>query len=89
MRIKAFEWDDDNLAHIADHQVSSEEAEEVFDSRPMIRRTRQGYYLGMGHSEAGRYLLVVFELKPGGLARVISARDMSKREQKSYRQHRR
>lgn len=85
MRILGFEWDDANLDHIARHGVDAEEVEETLVARPVIRRTHHGYYLWFGQSEAGLHLTVVVTVKAGGIARVITARDMSKREKKSYR----
>jgi len=40
--------------------------------------------MAFGRSYAGRYLSVLFIMKKGKQALVISARDMSKRERKSY-----
>jgi len=39
----------------------------------------------LGRAENGRYLFVVFALKPGGTARVVTARDMSASERRFYR----
>jgi uncharacterized DUF497 family protein len=38
----------------------------------------------MAQTEAGRYLTVYFVHKPTGEALIISARDMTKQERKSY-----
>jgi uncharacterized DUF497 family protein len=40
-----FEWDEENINHIAQHQVETDEAEAVFDHRPLILRTEDGKYL--------------------------------------------
>ena len=89
MRVVDFEWDEANLEHIAGHGVEPDEAEEAFEYGPVFRRTRHGYYLCFGRTEAGRHLTVVFTIKAGNVARIVTARDMSKREQKSYRRSRR
>jgi hypothetical protein len=85
VRVTQFDWDDDNIDHIAEHRVSPEEAEEVFSGRWKNRKTRGGLYTAFGQTSAGRYLLVVFAYKGQGLARVITARDMTDRERKFYR----
>lgn len=84
MRITEFEWDDNNVEHIAGHQVMPEEAEEVFGGKVIIRRTRGGYYTAWGRSLAGRYLFVVYSRLSGGGARVITARDMTHSERRFY-----
>ncbi len=38
----------------------------------------------MGQTDAGRYLIVDFIRKAGGIALVISARDMDSRERRQY-----
>jgi hypothetical protein len=85
VRVTRFEWDDANINHIAEHRVSSEEAEEVFSGRWKNRKSRGGLYTAFGQTFAGRYLLVVFAYKGQGLARVITARDMTDSERKFCR----
>lgn len=84
MQIKGFEWDDANRAHIARHNVEPDEAEEAFMGQRLIFRSREGSYVLFGQSAAGRYLIVAFALK-AGIARVITARDMTAAEKKRYR----
>lgn len=85
MYIEGFDWDKRNIDHIARHNVEPEEAEEVFFDKPLIRRSRDGRYIALGQSWAGRYLAVVFELRPGNIIRVITARSMTKAERRLYR----
>ena len=72
------------------HNVTTEEVEEVFDRRPRYRYIETGdiqgedLYAAMGQTEAGRYLTVYFVRKLTGEALIISARDMTKQERKSY-----
>ena len=81
-----FEWDDENIEHIARHNVEIDEAEAVFDNKPLILRIQDGKYLGIGQTDEGRYLLVVFVRKPGG-TRVIT-RDLSEAEKKRLKRKR-
>ncbi len=70
------------------HGVKPEEAEEVFAVNPLFRKTKKGHYAAMGPTLEGRYLIVVFELKKAGIARVITGWDMDKAEVR-YRQKQR
>ncbi len=82
-----FEWDEDNIEHILErHNVDLEEAEQVFYNGPYVRRDGEVYRVH-GQDDAGRYLLIICVLR-GTLTRVISARDMSPKERKSYERHR-
>jgi hypothetical protein len=49
MEIREFEWDDNNIEHIARHVVFPDEVEDVaFDDAPWIRKGKKGtrYMLG-------------------------------------------
>ncbi len=83
----AFEWDDKNVEHIARHNVEIDEAEAVFDNKPLILRTQGDKYIAIGQTDEGRYLAVVFVRKPGR-TRVITARDLSDREKKRLKRRR-
>jgi uncharacterized DUF497 family protein len=88
MRIGRFEWDADNLIHIARHHVSPDEIEEVFDQKYLLLRTKKGRYLALGETSAGRHLTVVFELMAKNKSiRAITARDMDYKERKYYRKN--
>ncbi|WP_035106691.1 BrnT family toxin [Desulfovirgula thermocuniculi] len=90
MKITRFEWDKWNAGHIEErHGLSPDEVEEVFCNRPVFRRVRGGRFAAYGQTDEGRYLTVIFVLKPGSTARVITARDMNRWERRYYRQRRR
>lgn len=82
-----FDWDDENIEHIALHGVDIVEAEAVLDNRPLVLRTQDDKYLAYGQSDEGRYLLVVFVRKPA-LIRVISARELTDGEKKRFKRRR-
>jgi uncharacterized protein len=84
VRITAFLWDDANIAHITAHGVSPEEAEEVLSRGPRARRSRFDRYVGIGPTEGGRFLLVVFRKLGHGVVRVITARDATPKEKRAY-----
>jgi hypothetical protein len=71
-----FEWDDANRGHIALHQVSPDEAEQVIDNDPLDfeAETVEGEqrFTNIGHTDQGRFLLVVTTLRHSRI-RVITA----------------
>lgn len=84
-----FDWDDDNTEHIARHGVEPREAEEaVGDPGRVTRGRRGGRLVVIGTTEAGR-VLVVLDREDDGVWRVVTARDSSQNEKRSYRRRRR
>lgn len=87
---RGFEWDEGNVnKNWESHRVSPHGAEQVFFNRPLIvaddekhSGTERRYYV-LGQTDNDRPLFVAFTLR-GDLIRVISARDMSRRERKVY-----
>ena len=87
MRISGFEWDEGDVVHVTlGHGIEPEEAEEVFAVSAVYRKTKRGHYAAFGPTRAGRLLVVVFEMKAKGLARVITGWDMDRAERRYYRQ---
>ena len=91
MQIDEIVWLSKFVAKLRDkHAVRTREVEEVLNNRPYIRRASRGrqtgedVYSAMGQTDEGRYLIVIFILKPYRRALVISARDMDKKERTSY-----
>jgi len=86
MEIREFEWDDNNIEHIAGHGVFPDEVENVaFDDDPWIRKGRKGTRYMLGYTVAGRYLFVVYVLKDRGIARVVTSMDMDEKTKKLYK----
>ena len=83
--ISGFEWDDDNVFHIERHEFTQDEVEEVFAGDHKVGRTRQKRYIALGETLDGRLAFVVFRRLPGGLVRVITARDMDTSERRLFR----
>ena len=87
---KGFDWDEGNVEkNWESHKVSPQEAEQVFFNRPLIvaddvkhSETERRYFV-LGQTDDNRALFVALTLR-GDLIRVISARDMSRRERKVY-----
>jgi uncharacterized protein len=90
MEIKEFEWDDNNIEHIAMHNISPDEVEDVaFDDDPWVKRGRKDTRYLLGYTIAGRYLFVVYVLKGKGVVRVITAMDMDNKTKKLYKKRKR
>ena len=66
--------------HIARHQVSVAEAEEVVFGRHVVYRVRQGYYGLIGQTDAGRYLTVIVAPRGRGVYGLVTARDAGRAE---------
>lgn len=88
MKIKSFDWDKRNIEHIARHNITPDEAEEAFLDA-LYRKGRDGRLLVYGVTDPGRFILVVAVLNPGGMVRVITARDMTQSERRYYLRERR
>ena len=85
-----FQWDAGNAdKNWERHQVTQGECEQVFFQRPLRiagdlpHSQAEARYAALGQTAAGRRLTLVFTIR-GTLIRVISARDMSRRERRLY-----
>jgi len=85
-----FQWDDGNTdKNWIEHKVNWTECEEIFFNEPLLvasdieHSDLEPRFYALGQTDTGRLLFVVFTIR-GELLRVISARDMSKREKKEY-----
>ena len=86
MEIIDFEWDEDNISHIARHRTRPDEVEEVaFDDKAWIRKGKHGTRYLLGYTIGGRFLFIVYSLKGKGLARVITAMDMDDKTRRLYK----
>ena len=92
MRIDFITCPDEIIEKLArKHNVTEQEARQVLLGNPRIRFAENGYtenedvYAAFGQTFGGRYLSVFFVYKPDNkTAIIISARDMSQKERKSY-----
>jgi len=87
MKIERISWDQETVDHISNHSVSPEEVEQVLFNDidlPLIMRGKEGKYLAYGKTNGGRLLLVVWASKYRK-TKIITARDMSKKEKQFYR----
>jgi uncharacterized DUF497 family protein len=91
MRIRWVIWNDYFLNKIRrKHAVTEAEVEQVLRRSHLFRKAETGkvpgedLYIAHGQTDAGRYLLVLFIMKPPDGALPISARDMTKPERRYY-----
>ena len=89
-RCQGFQWDKgNNLKSWLKHKVSEGEAEQVFFNKPLLlsadekHSQQEGRFRVMGYTDDNRYLYIVFLIREN-LIRVISARDMHRKERIIY-----
>ena len=82
-----FDWDEANLDHIARHNVSREEAEQVFSNGVAVIDYQmvggEERWLVTGRSNAGRFLTIPWTFREDAV-RVITAWDATKEEEAIY-----
>jgi uncharacterized DUF497 family protein len=92
--IQGFQWDEGNERKSADkHNVSQSEAEQAFLNEPLLlveddrHSQTEARFNALGHTDDNRFLHITFTLRDDArLIRVISARDMNRKERRSYEQ---
>jgi uncharacterized protein len=94
-RITGFDGDDGNARKNEKHGVAQAEAEEIFFNQPLLmledlrHRDQEARFHALGKTLDGRLLHVTFTLRGDDtLIRVISARDMHRKEKSVYEQTR-
>ncbi len=84
-----FEWDKHNTQHIKRHDIEPTECEEAFFNLPLIinpditHSQTEIRYHALGKTNTGRNLLMVFTIHSKNI-RVITARNMNKKERRLY-----
>ena len=91
--IVGFDWDDGNARKNEKHGVSQSEAGEVFFNQPLLlledsrRGGQEPRFHALGKTHEGRTLHITCTLRADNtLIRVISARDMHRKERAIYEQ---
>ncbi|PKL75129.1 MAG: hypothetical protein CVV27_16975 [Candidatus Melainabacteria bacterium HGW-Melainabacteria-1] len=72
-----FDWDELIEEKLAHHGVSYDEAIACFTNPFLVRRNKHypDRYQLIGHTDAGRALILIFQLKPGNRIRIITGWD--------------
>lgn len=89
-KVIAFEWDKGNIdKNLKKHDVSNQETEEVFFNKPIVfledkkHSATEKRYMLWGKTNTNRRLTIFFTIRKNRI-RVISARDMHKKERGEY-----
>jgi uncharacterized DUF497 family protein len=92
-RITGFEWDTGNGRKNEKHGVTTAESEQVFFNTPLLmladekHSAHESRFHALGKTDNGRMLHITFTLRGAGARiRVISARDMHRKERQIYEQ---
>jgi uncharacterized DUF497 family protein len=88
-----FEWDEGNLLKNWErHRVSASECEQVFFNRPLValpdvaHSGDESRFYALGQTDTARHIFMVFTVR-NNLIRVISARDMNRKERKALERY--
>ena len=90
LECEGFDWDKGNIEkNWRKHKVSPVECEQIFFNQPLIilgdpkHSIAEKRFAAFGPTDIGRLLAAIFTRR-GKLVRVISARDMNRKERKFY-----
>ncbi|MGB3212350.1 MAG: BrnT family toxin [Desulforhopalus sp.] len=87
---EGFDWDEGNInKNWIKHKVSPAECEQMFFNRPLVIQDDQKHsevekrFYALGRTDSKRNLFIAFTVRNKRI-RVISARDMSRKEREVY-----
>jgi uncharacterized DUF497 family protein len=87
---EGFEWDDGNInKNWLKHKVSPAECEQIFFNRPLLiqddikHSEAEKRFYALGRTDSKRNLFIAFTVRNKRI-RVISSRDMSRKEREVY-----
>jgi len=90
---EGFDWNQGNInKNWVRHGVTDSECEQVFFNQPLIilpdlkHSIQEERFYALGRTDSDRTMFVVFSLRKK-LVRVISARDMNRKEKKEYKKY--
>ncbi|MFT7557689.1 MAG: uncharacterized DUF497 family protein [Planctomycetota bacterium] len=89
-KLEGFQWDNGNRwKNTQKHDVTNQESEEVFFNDPLLvssdlkHSQNEDRLLALGTTHQGRFLFVSFTIR-NNFIRIISARDMHRKERDHY-----
>ncbi|MDD3618445.1 MAG: BrnT family toxin [Desulfobulbaceae bacterium] len=89
-RCSGFEWDEGNIEkNWLKHKVTPAKCEQVFFNQPLVvqddmqHSAAEKRFYALGRTDIKRLLFIVFTVRKNRI-RVISARDMSRKERRSF-----
>ena len=82
-----FEWDDENISHLARHRIEPGEVEEIFRNEPAIKVhdvvDGEGRWTGVGATLSLRVLVLIFTVRNERI-RAITGWDADRRTKREY-----
>lgn len=92
MSISRFDWDEENIRHLARHEIAASEAEQVILNRPMDLefhiRNGEERIAQVGETDVGRILIVVSTSCEGRI-RVVTAWPANERLRRYFQSQKR
>jgi uncharacterized protein len=89
----SFQWDKGNIEkNWLKHRVTPYECEQLFFNLPLVAHEdikhseKENRYYALGKNDINRFLFIVFTVRENKI-RIISARDMNKKEKKVYKDY--
>ena len=80
-------WDNWNVAHIARHEVTPDEVEQVCHSEPMVSKTYDKHLRLIGSTDGGRILTIIIASQGEDVYYPVTARAASRKERRRYREY--
>lgn len=87
MTVTSFDWDDENESHLAGHNITQDEAEEIVSTQTTVFRAHPhvtSRFFAYGRTSAGRWLTVLFDVDEAGSARPFTGWNMKPGELTKY-----
>lgn len=92
-KCSGFDWDQHNAKkNWIKHRVTPSESEQIFFNRPLVvaddvkHSEKEKRFYALGATDASRLLFVVFTIRENCI-RVVSSREMNRRERKVFKSH--
>ena len=82
--IRELLWNDWNIEHIARHNVSLHEVENVCYSNPFVTRARNKTLRSIGQTHSGRFLAIFLAPRGKGSYFVVTAREATEAERRRF-----
>ena len=80
-------WEDSNVAHIARHDVTPLEVEQICQGSNIVRQGKKGRLLVIGLTEQGRMITAALDPEDtAGVYYPVTARPASKKERRLYQE---
>ena len=86
LSIRKLRWDEWNIAHIARHDVTQDEVEQVVLGNVLVQKGKKGRTALVGPVDSGRILRVILDPEGKGMYYPVTAHIASKKDRDLYKQ---